>query len=77
MHTVITISVVNSYYIPHFFDGIDVSKWNNNHQTVVIPEPYQAGEPEDICVWAGLDQKWAVKRRMTIQPFYLPSDLWS
>lgn len=41
---------------------------------VTVPEPYQAGEPKDICVMTGMG-RWGVKRRMSVQPFALPSEL--
>ena len=47
--------------------------WFYRQPDIPVPEPYQAGEPEDICVIAGLGQRWAVVRRYSIGPFELPS----
>jgi hypothetical protein len=69
MQTVLTIETPNLYsaytarYCPWREEGF-----------VAVPEPYQAGEPTDICVWTGLT-RWAVPKRHSIEPFDLPSDV--
>lgn len=72
-----TVLDIHAYYghIWQVFEGVGVMGTRVTIKTrpMAVPEPYQAGQPDDICVI--LPQlRWRPARRVSIGPFVLPSE---